>query len=464
MELSLRGGLQSTSEVDLRSTSPLAKISGRDRSIVWIFGTALVALFIKLAIAYNTFGTNDVVAFYTFARSLNDHGLEWTYRNGVVWFSNFPVFNHPPLTAYFLQFIDSLSRQAFFRDCGLTFPFLLRLPGIIADFVVVLVLLRMSRTVTELRVPAWALVVFALSPVSLMVSGFHGNTDPVMVMFLVLAAYMCFCGRPLLCGILFAMSCQIKIIPLLLFPIVFFFWLGRQAALRFTIPFMLLSVAMWSQPLVGFPVLFVKNVLAYGSYWGSWGITYWLRSTRCPQFNVAGFLNLPPAAAVVASLLKAGIVSAVLVIGWRRRCLSAGAAISSVAYAWIVFFIFSPGVCPQYMIWLAPFILILSPAFYGWLTVTSSLFLFFFYNGLADGFPWFIGTSRFDNPDRFNLLTPWSLWPWATLVCGMILFWKKAVAADPSLRLFTLKTFSLQGVDIGIVTAPLQDRHKAGHG
>jgi hypothetical protein len=104
--------------------------------------------------------------------------------------------------------------------------------------------------------------------------------------------------------------------------------------------------------------------------------------------------------------------------------------------------VFSPGFCAYYLIWLAPFILILSPAFYGWLTVTSSLFLFFFYNGLAGGFPWFIAVSRFSNPDRFNLLTPWSLWPWATLVCGVILFWKKAVAADHSLRLFSLKTLS----------------------
>lgn len=47
----------------------------------------------KLAIAYNTFGTNDVETFYLFAGSLRDHGLEWTYRNGFFFFSNFPVFN-----------------------------------------------------------------------------------------------------------------------------------------------------------------------------------------------------------------------------------------------------------------------------------------------------------------------------------------------------------------------------------
>ena len=108
---------------------------------------------------------------------------------------------------------------------------------------------------------------------------------------------------------------------------------------------------MWIQPLVGFPSLFARNVLAYGSYWGNWGITYWLQLTRWPQFNAIGFSDLPPAAAVVASLLRTAIIAAVFVIAWRRGCLGAGAAISSIAYAWIVFFVLTPGFCPYYLIW-----------------------------------------------------------------------------------------------------------------
>src|SRR5438270_11719856 len=122
----------------------------------WITALALIATAIKIAIALNTFGTNDVAAFYAFARSLSDHGLEWTYQNGVVWFSG-PLFNHPPLTAYYLQVIGYLSHQDFFRSCGLTFPFLLRLPGIVADFIVVLVLLRLSQTSERFRIPTWGL-------------------------------------------------------------------------------------------------------------------------------------------------------------------------------------------------------------------------------------------------------------------------------------------------------------------
>ena len=71
-------------------------------------------------------------------KSLVNHGLEWTYQNAI-WF------NHPPLTAYYLRAIYSLHHLPFLEASGITFPFLLRLPGIVADFVVVLLLLQNQR-------------------------------------------------------------------------------------------------------------------------------------------------------------------------------------------------------------------------------------------------------------------------------------------------------------------------------
>ena len=405
--------------------------AGESRATRWVVGCALIAFFVKIAIALNTFGTNDVASFYLYARSLHDHGLEWTYRNGVPWGSNLAVFNHPPLTAWYLELIGSLSANETLRAVGLAFPFWLRLPGIIADLVTVLLLLRISKLNRQLHLPVWALCLFALSPVSLMVAGFHGNTDSVMVMFLVAASYLCLCDRAALCGILLAMSCQIKIVPLLFFPILFFFWLHRKTALRFTVSFSLLMLAIWSYPLASFPKLFLGNVVAYGSYWGAWGITYWLKLTRFSQFDFTGFANLPLAAAIVASVLKLVIIAASLLIGWRRRALDSRSVILSVAYLWIIFFVFTPGFCSYYLVWLAPFVVVLSPQFYAWLTATSAIFLFVFYNTLAHGLPWYIAVSKFSDPIRFNVLAPWGLWPWATVVVGLVIYWKRAVVGDP---------------------------------
>ena len=432
MELSVRRQFSSEPSAPVAPAVILEDPRIRWRNIV-IVAAAFVAFFLKLAIAYNTFGTNDVVTFYMFARSLADHGLEWTYQNGFVWFSNFPVFNHPPLTAYYLQFIGYISHQEFFRSCGLTFPFLLRLPGIIADLVVVIILMRLQQVDDRLRIPSWALALFAISPVSVMISGFHGNTDPIVVMFLVLAAYACLLTRPVLCGISFALSCQVKVIPLLFLPIIFFYWLERDAAKRFATPFVLLSLTMCAEPLIRCPTLLLKNVLGYGGFWGGWGISYCLSLTDWPQFSGTGFFKLPPAAVAVSFLLKLTIVAAVFLLAWRRRQLPGRAVIDSIAYAWIVFFVFAPGVCPQYMVWLAPFVLLLSPKLYAWLTAASSIALFFLYNALSGGLPWYIGIARNSAHGESHLL-PWELLPWITLIVGMTAFWSNAFVTRSSMR------------------------------
>ena len=410
-----------------------------DRFGLWLVLAASAGLVLKMLVAYNTFGTNDVFTFYAFARSLSDHGLEWTYRHGTIWLSSSSIFNHPPLTAYFLRFAYHLAQAEFFQTRGLTFPFLLRLPAIIADFGVVLVVWQMIRKNKLLQGRRWAIILLALSPVSLMVSGYHGNTDPVMVLFLVLACYMCVQNRPWLCGLFFALSCQIKIIPLLFFPVFFFFWLHRRQIVSFVVLFAVTTGALLSEPLLHFPGLYIKNVVSYGSYWGIWGISYWLRLTGSPEFSRVWFEGFSTAQTTVSDILKALIVLSIATIAWRRRALDGAGLIRSIAFGWMIFFIFSPGVCARYLVWLAPFVLILSPTFYGWLTAASSLFLFFFYNTISHGMPWYRGIST---NQLSTVWTPWTIWPWTALIVGLIVYWKKAAASDSSLRLFSLETAS----------------------
>ena len=79
-------------------------------------------------------------------------------------------------------------------------------------------------------------------------------------------------------------------------------------------------------------------------------------------------------------------------------------------------FRFFPGVCTQYLIWLAPFILLLSPTFYTWLLGSSSIFAFVFYNTISNGLPWSKGAST----NALNeIWTPWSVLPWLVLINGI---------------------------------------------
>ena len=271
----------------------------------------------------------------------------------------------------FLSF--RLGRLPVAEAAGISFPFLLRLPGIIADFVVVWLFLRLKNKEPQLRLPLWALLVFALSPVSIMVSGFHGNTDPVMALFLVLAAFAAVRNRPIWCGIFLALSCQIKIIPVLLLPVFVFFWIQRGRLRSFALPLVLTTATLWSEPLFRFPLVFVRNVFGYGSFWGIWGITYWLRQTGWSEFSQADFQNLSSAQNLIATLLKLFITVAIIIMAWRRRRIDNNRGFfASLAFAWLIFFAFSPGIGAQYLVWVAPFILLLSSQFYLWATAGST--------------------------------------------------------------------------------------------
>jgi hypothetical protein len=79
------------------------------------------------------------------------------------------------------------------------------------------------------------------------------------------------------------------------------------------------------------------------------------------------------------------------------------------------------------MVWLAPLILLFSPKFCGWLTVATALALFFLYNDLTGGLPWYIGIAR-DN--SASSTTAWMIWPWATLLIGMRFFYRNTMGIN----------------------------------
>src|SRR5438105_10350749 len=268
-----------------------------------------------------------------------------------------------------------------------------------------------------------------------MISGFHGNTDPVMVLLLVCAVWMCLRNQPVLAGLFFALSCQIKIVPLLLLPAFVFFWHSQNRSRGFLITGAVTTLVLWIEPLLNFPTLFAKNVLAYGSYWGLWGITYLFRLTGFSQFSRLSFLDLEPAQIFIMTVLKVIVMGGAIWIGWRNRHARGRAFINSLAHTWLVFFVFAPGVCPQYLFWLAPFILVLSPALYTCAMISSSIFLFAFYNITSGGLPWSVALAMDESQQHWIV---WSLLPWLVIVAGAITLWLKTTEGKLELRLVRL--------------------------
>ena len=362
---------------------------------------ALAALLAKLACAALTRGTNDVDTFYNYGRLIWDHGLLAQYRASV-------EFNHPPVTGGFVALLYGLGG-------GLGFHFLLRLPGIVADYAVVRLLL--ARSAPAGASPPWALLLLALSPVSFMVSGYHGNVDGVLTWLLVLAASECERGRPGRCGLWLGLACQVKIIPLLVAPALFFFWLERGNGRRFFAVASLAILAGWAVPLLAMPETFIKNVLGYSSNWGAWGVTWWLTASGVTVFAPVGFTGLTATQTLVMTALKLVIALAALWIGWTRRALAGREIFGTLALVWLVFFAFAPGIGTQYLVWIAPFLLLESPRGFALVTAASTVFCFVFYTTISGGLPWDHGVSTAELVPRW---APWSNLAWLSCLAVVL--------------------------------------------
>jgi len=402
------------------SSNPPARLSPR-MAVVMLLALATIAKFIWAA---TSLGTTDSMLFYFFGESIERHGLAALYTGTT-------VFNHTPLTAWIIDLLFRASHayyphfESFFGQPsggpGLKlyadyplFAFTLRLGSILADIALVLGLLHVKKLTGQ--PPWWALCLFAVSPVSIMVSGFHGNIDPIMVVFLFYAAVAVLTDRPALCGALFAAACNVKIAPILIAPVFLFYWIGRgwRPAAKFMAASGALMLAGAAWGLMNCPAAFIRNVFGYGSYWGTWGVTYLLNVTGVKDFSLVSYTGLTAAQNEVISALKFIIIAGVLVIAWRRRKLGGLDFFGTLtaAYAWL--FIFMPGAGPQYMVWFAPFLLLSAPRWWLAFTAASALFMFRFYDTTSHGhFPWDLALPR--GPEQ-PYWAPWTLIPWSLFI------------------------------------------------
>src|SRR5215210_3413491 len=109
-----------------------------------------------------------------------------------------PGLNHPPLSLAFARLMSEGGKLV-----GLQFQDMFRLLQTLADVVTALALARFAGL--------YPATLFMLSPAAVFISGFHCQSDPLMIMFLVLAVVS---KRPLAAGAMIACAAGIKIVAL----------------------------------------------------------------------------------------------------------------------------------------------------------------------------------------------------------------------------------------------------------
>jgi hypothetical protein len=370
----------------------------KNKAELFVVLIALLAMAAKLYCAATTYGTVDVMLYYHFGQNIAREGVVNTYLHD-------RIFNHPPLLGNYLGLIYELA-----GGNGPRFAFYHRLPGILADLAVVFLLLWIRRRTGQ---PSswWALGLLAASPVSFMISGYHGNYDPLIALGLVLAVVACLQGQALLVGVLLGLACQVKIIPLIMSPVLFFYWWHRGKAGVFTVATVATLLLGWCAPLLVVPGIFTHQVLVYNSIWGWWGFTYLFNISGLP--GLAGMASLKPLStpqAVVVQTLKFLIIAGTLLVAWRRRKGTAEEMLGTMGLVWALFFTFAPGFGVQYLAWVSPFLLFYSARWFTAFTVSASVALFIFYNTISHGIPCKAGTGL---ETLFGIWAPWLLLPWA---------------------------------------------------
>jgi len=347
----------------------------------------LVAAAIKLRIALATYGTSDVWYWEQYLAGVRGMGAIELYRTD-------PNFNHPPFMAHALLVMGALADRT-----GVPFPFWLRFPAIVADAASVWLVWRLMalRACPPLagRAGTASLLLLAAAPASVMISGYHGNTDPAVMCLVLLSVYVWERWRNApLAGAALGMALNVKAVPLVFVPALFLYVSGWRRLVYVAAAGVV--VVIGSLPyLLEDPAVIARKVLGYGSYYGHWGVSR-LLSDLAPGGGLAAQLNdafvadgrylalgLPALVALVMN-------GASLVRGKARR----PALYVQCGVVAALFLAITPGFGVQYLAWVVPWVpgagALPGAAFFA----ATGVFLFSVYQYWSGSFPWYTADAR----------------------------------------------------------------------
>lgn len=335
---------------------------------------ALVAFLAKAVVATRTFGTQDINAWTRFADAVRQRGPIGIYEIDFRALHR-GLYNHPPLVGYYLLLINQLS------DWGVQLKASIRIISSAADVVSALLVFEiLRRRVSLLRATASGLSV-AMSPVLFLVAGYHGNTDPMFVMFVLLGSFLIVDRElPFLGGVALGLAIGIKLVPVVVLATIAVYLVRQRPALlrRATTGFAATFLLSWTPAVVREWSALQHNVLGYsGTKAGQWGLVRFANDLGWTQ--VARFVTGPGTNLIV---LVCALVPAALT-WWRPT-----RVMESVALSLVAFLALSPTFGAQYLVWglAAAYLLdFWSATFFN---VLGGLLLYVIYDRWNGGLPW----------------------------------------------------------------------------
>ena len=317
-----------------------------------IVGIGLATL-MKLYLAATTNGTLDVAGYTDQLHKIRELGGIGTYYATVAIHNN--PFNHPPFMIHLLEVLGFLADAT-----GISFRFWLRLVPSLADVGSIILVWIMPSLRASQRFGKAALLCMVFCPISIIISGYHGNTDPVFIFFVLLAIYLLEAReQTLLAGLAFGMALNIKVVPLMLLPMILcYLWPNLRKQLEFVGAAGIIFIVGSMPYLLQDPAIIVKRVFGYSSIYGLWGWSLLVKvfypefpRFLHPPYDVVGIHGT---FASVGKWVMLGLITAISyrMNSWHRRPFVFHQAGLIVA----IFLTFTPGFGYQYLVWLVPFV------------------------------------------------------------------------------------------------------------
>jgi len=386
---------------------------------------AVLALALKTTIAFNTYGTNDVITWERDLAKVEAGGATALYREGILYASANGVayasqaFIHPPFMLTALRAWAVLARVS-----GLPLQFWLRFTSSVADLISLLLVAKLLRRLARWNTASFGLLAMALCPVSVVISGFHGNTDPVMIAFVLLSIYCIVSGRSAwAAGAAMGMALNIKIVPVIFIPAVLLYLPAMRERLRY-IASLAAVFLLGSLPyLLQDPLLIAKTMLGYSSKSGLWGFSLFsVLSQDTRWFWLFRHYDAAGKVVVLAAIL---CLSAAM----NSRENKPPLFLQCGAVAFLCLFL-APGFAMQYLAWLVPWVLALGIGPTLFFYAIAGTFVVIVYNDWCGGFPWYLA----------NVLTrPWEvrhaflgLFCWAAVLAILAIYLNRLFAAQAS--------------------------------
>ena len=173
----------------------------------WLWIALALGAAVRVLLLCFTEGSFDVAIKAHHGRSVNEFGLLEYYRRS-------EIFNHPPLMGRFFAGLQWLAATT-----GAPFGLLLRAPFALLDLGSAWLLMRLF---SDSPYRYAVLAGYWLSPVAILFSAYHGNTDSAIAFFVLLSMLAATRGRVLAAGAALGVGLWIKLPALIAAPALFF--------------------------------------------------------------------------------------------------------------------------------------------------------------------------------------------------------------------------------------------------